>query len=134
MTKTIANELKEVQELIRENQRLQEKYPHNKKGLEIGLQSLRELEKEMTQALISEKAREIKTDNRFIYTTKKNGTLIIIDKQDNVIIRDMYKSCEFLNEFNNQTEQVKKIIHDYNNGEYKHSSEALADIIETLKG
>ena len=134
MTKTIANELKEVQELIRENQRLQEKYPHNKKGLEIGLQSLRELEKEMTQALISEKAREIKTDNRFIYTTKKNGTLIIIDKQDNVIIRDMYKSCEFLNEFNNQTEQVKKIIHDYNNGDYKHSSEALADIIETLKG
>ena len=134
MTKTIANELKEVQELIRENQRLQEKYHHNKKGLEIGLQSLRELEKEMTQALISEKAREIKTDNRFIYTTKKNGTLIIIDKQDNVIIRDMYKSCEFLNEFNNQTEQVKKIIHDYNNGEYKHSSEALADIIETLKG
>lgn len=134
MTKTIANELKEVQELIRENQRLQEKYPHNKKGLEIGLQSLRELEKEMTQALIIEKAREIKTDNRFIYTTKKNGTLIIIDKRDNVIIRDMYKACEFLNEFNNQTEQVKKIIHDYNNGEYKHSSEALADIIETLKG
>ena len=134
MTKTIAKELKEVQELIQETQRLQEKYPHNKKGLEIGLQSLRELEKEMTQALISEKAREIKTDNRFIYTTKKNGTLIIIDKQDNVIIRDMYKSCEFLNEFNNQTEQVKKIIHDYNNGEYKHSSEALADIIETLKG
>ena len=88
----------------------------------------------MTQALISEKAKEIKTDNRFIYTTKKNGTLIIIDKQDNVIIRDMYKACEFLNEFNNQTEQVKKIIHDYNNGEYKHSSEALADIIETLKG
>ena len=83
MTKTIANELKEVQELIQETQRLQEKYPHNKKGLEIGLQSLRELEKEMTQALISEKAREIKTDNRFIYTTKKNGTLIIIDKQDN---------------------------------------------------
>ena len=134
MTKTIANELKEVQELIRENQRLQEKYPHNKKGLEIGLQSLRELEKEMTQALISEKAREIKTDNRFIYTTKKNGTLIIIDKQDNVIIRDMYKSCEFLNELNNQTEQVKKIVHDYNEVEYKHSSEALADIIETLKG
>lgn len=134
MTKTIADELKEVQKLIQENQRLQDKYPHNKKGLEIGLQSLRELEKEMTQALISEKAREIKTDNRFIYTTKKNGTLIIIDKRDNVIIRDMYKACEFLNEFNNQTEQVKKIIHDYNNGEYNHSSEALADIIETLKG
>ena len=134
MTKTIANELKEVQELIQETQRLQEKYPHNKKGLEIGLQSLRELEKEMTQALISEKAREIKTDNRFIYTTKKNGTLIIIDKQDNVIIRDMSKACEFLNELNNQTEQVKKIIHDNNNDEYKHSSEALADIIETLKG
>ena len=134
MTKTIAKELKEVQELIRETQRLQEKYPHNKKGLEIGLQSLRELEKEMTQALISEKAREIKTDNRFIYTIKKNGTLIIIDKTNNTIIRDMYKACEFLNEFNNQTEQVKKIIHDYNNGDYKHSSEALADIIETLKG
>ena len=134
MTKTIANELKEVQELIQETQRLQEKYPHNKKGLEIGLQSLRELEKEMAQALISEKAREIKTDNRFIYTTKKNGTLIIIDKQDNVIIRDMYKACEFLNELNNQTEQVKKIILDYNNWDYKHSSEALADIIETLKG
>ena len=97
MTKTIANHLKEVQKLIQENQRLQEKYPHNKKGLEIGLHSLRELEKEMTQALISEKAREIKTDNRFIYTTKKNGTLIIIDKRDNVIIRDMYKACEFLN-------------------------------------
>ena len=83
MTKTIANHLKEVQELIQENQKLQEKYPHNKKGLEIGLQSLRELEKEMTQALIS---------------------------------------------------KIEKIIQDYNNGEYKHSSEALADIIETLKG
>ena len=83
MTKTIANHLKEVQELIQENQRLQEKYPHNKKGLEIGLQSLRELEKEMTQALIS---------------------------------------------------RIEKIILDYNNGEYKHSSEALADIIETLEG
>ena len=83
MTKTIANHLKEVQELIQENQKLQEKYPHNKKGLEIGLQSLRELEKEMTQALIS---------------------------------------------------KIEKIIQDYNNGEYKHSSEALADIIETLEG
>ena len=82
MTKTIANELKEVQKLIQETQRLQEKYPHNKKGLEIGLQSLRELEKEMTQALIS---------------------------------------------------KIEKIIQDYNNAEYKHSSEALADIIETLK-
>lgn len=133
MTKTIAKELKEVQELIQENQRLQEKYPHNKKGLEIGLQSLMEIEKEMTQAVIIEKAKEIKTDNRFIYTTKKNGTLIIIDKQDNVIIRDMYKACEYLNELNNQTEQVKKIIRDDNDGVYKHSSEALADIIETLK-
>ena len=83
MTKTIAKELKEVQELIQENQKLQEKYPNHKKGLEIGLQSLMELEKEMTQALIS---------------------------------------------------KIEKIILDYNNDEYKHSSEALADIIETLKG
>lgn len=82
MTKTIAKQLKEVQELIQETQRLQEKYPHNKKGLEIGLQSLMEIEKEMTQAVIS---------------------------------------------------KIKKIILDYNNGEYNHSSEALADIIETLK-
>lgn len=134
MTKTIAKELKEVQELIQENQRLQEKYPHHKKGLEISLQSLMEIEKEMTQAVIIEKAKEIKTDNRFIYTTKKNGTLIIIDKTNNTIICDIYKVCEYLNELDDKNEQIKKIIHDYNNGEYKHSSEALADIEQTLEG
>ena len=53
--KSIKQELKEVQRLILENQYLQEKYPERKFGLELGLQSLRDLESEMFEALKQEK-------------------------------------------------------------------------------
>lgn len=49
--KSVEEHLKEVRELIRENKRLQEKYPNRKKELQLGLESLIELEKEMMEAL-----------------------------------------------------------------------------------
>ncbi len=52
--KSIKQELEEVQSLILENQYLQEKYPERKLELELGLQSLRELETEMFEALKKE--------------------------------------------------------------------------------
>ena len=53
--KSIKQELEEVQRLILENQFLQEKYPERKFGLELGLQSLKDLESEMFEALKQEK-------------------------------------------------------------------------------
>ena len=42
--KSIKQELEEVQSLILENLYLQDKYPERKRGLELSLNSLRELE------------------------------------------------------------------------------------------
>lgn len=53
--KSIKQELEEVQSLILENQYLQEKYPERKLELELGLESLKELEKEMFEALKQQK-------------------------------------------------------------------------------
>ena len=53
--KSIKQELEEVQRLILENQFPQEKYPERKFGLELGLQSLKDLESEMFEALKQEK-------------------------------------------------------------------------------
>ena len=53
--KSIKQELDEVQSLILENLYLQEKYPDKKLELELGLESLRELEKEMFEALKHQK-------------------------------------------------------------------------------
>lgn len=49
--KSIKQELEETQSLILENLYLQEKYPEKKFELELGLQSLRDLETEMFEAL-----------------------------------------------------------------------------------
>ena len=49
--KSIKQELEEVQSLILENLHLQDKYPERKRGLELSLQSLRNLESEMFEAL-----------------------------------------------------------------------------------
>ena len=49
--KSIEEQLKEVEYLIKENKYLQKKYPDHTNGLEIGLQSLEELRKEMLDAL-----------------------------------------------------------------------------------
>ena len=49
--KSIKQELEEVQSLILENLYLQEKYPERKRGLELSLNSLRQLETEMFEAL-----------------------------------------------------------------------------------
>lgn len=53
--KSIKQELEEVQSLILENLYLQEKYPERKRGLELSLNSLRELEREMFEALKHQK-------------------------------------------------------------------------------
>lgn len=52
--KSIKQELEEVQSLILENLYLQEKYPERKRGLELSLNSLRQLETEMFEALKKE--------------------------------------------------------------------------------
>lgn len=49
--KSIKQELMEVQQLILENQYLQEKYPEKKLELDLGLNSLKELEYELSEAL-----------------------------------------------------------------------------------
>ena len=53
------------------------------------------------------------TEKRFIYKIK-NGTMIIIDKKDNVLIRDKYRACDYLNRLNDENEQLKK-----ENGKWK---------------
>ena len=55
ISKSIKHELDEVQGLILENLYLQEKYPNKKFELELGLESLKELEAEMFEALKKEK-------------------------------------------------------------------------------
>ena len=52
--KSIKQQLEEVQSLILENLYLQEKYPEKKFGLQLGLESLRDLETEMYEALKQE--------------------------------------------------------------------------------
>ena len=52
--KSIKQQLEEVQSLILENLYLQGKYPEKKFGLELGLESLRDLETEMYEALKQE--------------------------------------------------------------------------------
>ena len=54
-SKPIKQQLEDVQNLILENLYLQEKYPDNKLELELGLESLRELESEMFEALKQQK-------------------------------------------------------------------------------
>ena len=49
--KSIKQELMEVQQLILENQYLQDKYPEKKLQLELGLNSFKELESEIFEAL-----------------------------------------------------------------------------------
>ena len=44
---------------------------------------------------------------RFIYKIK-NGTMVIIDKKDNVLIRDKYRACDYLNKLNNENEELKQ--------------------------
>lgn len=61
----IEQDLKEVNELIEENKRLQEKYPEKKFELEVGLMSLMELRKEMEQALENQKKAQKKDRGTF---------------------------------------------------------------------
>ena len=51
------------------------------------------------------------TEKRFIYKIK-NGTMVIIDKKDNVLIRDKYRACDYLNRLNEENEELKQIIND----------------------
>lgn len=72
--KSIKQELEEVQSLILENLYLQEKYPERKRGLELSLNSLRELETEMFEALKQEKLNQ-KLD---VYEIHLDGSLVNI--------------------------------------------------------
>ena len=49
--KTVEQHLKEVEKLIVKNKKLQKKYPNHTKDLQVGLESLEELRKEMLDAL-----------------------------------------------------------------------------------
>lgn len=49
--KTVKDHLKEVEELIKQNKELQKRYPDHAEGLQVGLESLEELRKEMLDAL-----------------------------------------------------------------------------------
>ena len=89
--KSIKQELEEVQSLILENQYLQEKYPERKLELELGLQSLRELETEMFEALKREQVnKKLKVyEMRFDGPSITNGSMpmkeygkLLIDSQD----------------------------------------------------
>lgn len=51
------------------------------------------------------------TEKRFIDKIK-NGTMVIIDKKDNVLIRDKYRACDYLNRLNNENEELKSEIKD----------------------
>lgn len=51
------------------------------------------------------------TEKRFIDKIK-NGTMVIIDKKDNVLIRDKYRACDYLNMLNNENEELKSEIKD----------------------
>ena len=70
--KSIKEELMEVQQLILENYFLQDKYPEKKLELELGLNSLKELESEMFEALKKEKLNQ----NREIYEIHLDGYLV----------------------------------------------------------
>lgn len=70
--KSIKQEFEEVQSLILENQLLQEKYPNRKMELELGLNSLKELESEMFEALKQEKL----SQKHEIYEIRLEGKLI----------------------------------------------------------
>ncbi len=70
--KSIRNELMEVQNLILENQYLQYKYPNQKLDLEISLNSLKELESEMFEALKKEKLNQ----NREVFVLHLDGIMV----------------------------------------------------------
>ena len=61
------------------------------------------------------------TEKRFIYAIK-NGTMVIIDKNDNVLIRDKYRACDYLNRLNSESEQLKK-----ENDNLKHTIEQVCE-------
>lgn len=50
--KSLEEELSEVQKFKRKNRELQVKYPNHKYGLEIGLRSLQEVEKEIIAEIV----------------------------------------------------------------------------------
>lgn len=50
-------------------------------------------------------------EKRFIDKIK-NGTVVIIDKKDNVLIRDKYRACDYLNRLNNEIEELKQFQED----------------------
>jgi len=76
------------------------------------------------------------TERRFIYTFKKNGTMVIIDKKDNVLIRDKYRACDYLNRLNNENEQLKEDLDYYKKRikELEIENQRQSDAIDGLQG
>ena len=71
--KSIKQELEEVQSLILDNLYLQEKYPERKRGLELSLNSLRQLETEMFEALKQQKLNQ----KLEVYEIHLDGSLVL---------------------------------------------------------
>lgn len=70
--KSIKQELEEVQSLILDNLYLQEKYPERKRGLELSLNSLKQLETEMFEALKQQKLNQ----KLEVYEIHLDGSLV----------------------------------------------------------
>ena len=49
------------------------------------------------------------TERRFIYTIRR-GTMVIIDKKDNVLIRDKYRACDYLNRLNRRYDLPQRLM------------------------
>lgn len=47
------------------------------------------------------------TEKRYFYKINNNGALIIIDKTENILIRDMYRACDLLNDQHKEIEELK---------------------------
>ena len=55
---------------------------------------------------------------------------VICDNNKDMYITDV---VNLLNNLSEENEHIKKIIQNYNTNEYKHSSDALADIMDILE-
>ena len=48
------------------------------------------------------------TEKRYFYKINNNGALIIIDKTENILIRDMYRACDLLNAQHEEIQELRK--------------------------
>ena len=48
---------------------------------------------------------------KYKYTMGKHGSFIIIDVKNNILIRDMYKATEILNEQNEEIQKARRLLY-----------------------